>query len=164
MRQWRVMLAALLALGLLAGTGCDDDDDKDTTTDAAAADAGTTGGDTTGGGADAGDGSGDGAAAPADPDPAAPAAPAALTAPGLLAPADNSQWLARTGTYTITLAWNPVDGAESYLVVVNGTERTVNGTSYKFTGGIGSYEWRVAAVRGTEEAWSGARQFTFYVM
>lgn len=99
----------------------------------------------------------------------APPPAASLAAPALVSPADG----AVTGDADVTLAWEPVPGADHYVVEVSRTadfeaaEPTiVAGTTFVFPAGrlplnrTGSLYWRVrGAVDGREGAVSTARAF-----
>ncbi len=167
MKNWnRLMLAGwLCAAAILPMAGCDDDD-NDAGAAATVADGTGTGG-TDGAGADE---TGTGVNEPAvDADIYVGFEVYQVLAPPVLtAPANGAVIAARAGAATVRLRWNSVEDAASYKVKVNGQVSDVDGTSFRSTRPIGTYNWQAAAVRpdpatgGTEEEvrWSETWQFT----
>jgi hypothetical protein len=177
MKFWFVLMT-IVALGVVAFTGCEDDDDEAAVivvtnesgqvieVPVSDADEGDPGGDDGEDGLDGDNGEDgmDGDSGEDGDDDIPPPDRPELEAPSLIAPANGASIPAPSGLTTVTLSWNSAEGAEAYRVRVEASgsswQYDVGGTSYDLPAGPAVYTWQVASVRGDLTEWTGTRQFT----
>lgn len=92
-------------------------------------------------------------------------APAALVAPQLVTPADDTVYgtLLLVGTgYPVNFEWTAVPGATSYILELDGAQTAVAGTTTSMELDYGDYEWRVWA-RDASGAGPASGKFSFKI-
>ena len=94
------------------------------------------------------------------------AAPAALVAPQLITPADDTVYstllLVDTG-YNVNFEWTAVPGAASYVIEVDGVQAAVAGTTTTQELDYGDYEWRVWAKDADGSSGPASGKFSFTI-
>ena len=173
MKRWSWLMAWVLGLAMMVCVGCEDDGDDDAesgTTSTVVTNivngttvvvtnvtpSGTSGGGTSGGGT-----SGGGTSGGTTPPPAA----TPLMAPTLVYPDDGAVFqggVVDTGYY-VELMWSTAEGAQGFVVDINGTQYAYTGGTFGIELNWGEYTWSVTSVGAdpaTERATSSSRTFS----
>ena len=162
MKRWAWMMAWVLGVALVAVAGCSDDEEEDSGTTTTVVtnvvngtvvtNVVTTPNPPTGNGTPNGDNA-DGQT------------PAVLTAPMLFSPADGAViqgGVVDAGVY-VEFMWSSVEGAEDYVVDIDGTQHVYEGGTFGIELNWGNYTWSVTAVGAnpaTDRATSSSRSFS----
>lgn len=95
------------------------------------------------------------------------AAPQALVAPQLVTPADGMDndvfYVGGVAGLDFQFEWTAVPGAASYVLEINGVQRSVTGTTTTVTLPYGDYNWRVWAKDANGASGPPSAMFSFNV-